>query len=370
MLRHRPTIERLTPYSPGKSIQEVQEAFGLESVVKLASNENPLGPSQRAQSAAEAALRDIHRYPDGAHRRLIRRLASHLDVPEDFLVVGNGSDEVLKLIGEAYLDPGDEVVYADPTFSEYAYVARLCGATERVVPLTSDERHDLQAMAEAVNPRTKIVFVCNPNNPTGTIVHHDELQSFLDKLPESILVVIDEAYFEYVTDPRYADTVSWIREGRNIIVLRTFSKVYGLAGLRVGYGIGLPETIAMVRRVKEPFNVNSIAQAAAEAALDDADHLQASLRLNSEERERVSSRLRELGLRVTPSQANFIWVELDGPADPVYRGLLRRGVIVRSGEAFGRPRHLRITIGTPQENDLFLDLLPQVLSTLERSATS
>lgn len=370
MLRHRPTIERLTPYSPGKSIQEVQEAYGLDFVVKLASNENPLGPSPRAQAAAEAVLRDIHRYPDGAHRKLIQRLASHLNVPEDALVVGNGSDEVLKLIGEAYLDPGDEVIYADPTFSEYAYVARLCGATERVVPLTPDERHDLQAMAEAVNPRTKIVFVCNPNNPTGTIVDSDELQSFLDKLPQSVLVVIDEAYFEYVTDARYPDTVDWIRQGRNIIVLRTFSKVYGLAGLRVGYGIGLPETIAMVRRVKEPFNVNSVAQAAAEAALDDTDHLEKSLQLNGEERTRVSDRLQQLGLRVTPSEANFIWVELDGPAEPVYQGLLQKGVIVRSGAAFGRPRHLRITVGTPDENDLFLDLLPKVLSTLERSATT
>lgn len=370
MLRHRPTIDRLKPYSPGKSIWEVQEAFGLDAVVKLASNENPLGPSQRAELAAETALREVHRYPDGAHRSLIRRLASHLNVPEECLVVGNGSDEVLKLIGEAYLDPGDEVIYADPTFSEYAYVARLCGATERVVPLTPDERHDLKAMSEAINPSTKIVFLCNPNNPTGTIVYKDELQSFLDGLPQGILVIVDEAYFEYVDDPDYPDTVEWIRQGRNIIVLRTFSKVYGLAGLRVGYGIGLPETIAMVRRVKEPFNVNSVAQAAAEAALDDTDHLEESLRLNRDERARVSKKLEQLGMRVTPSEANFIWVQLDGLADPVYQGLLRQGVIVRAGDAFGRPRHLRITIGTKKENDLLLDVLPQVLSTLERSASS
>lgn len=370
MPRHRPTIERLKPYSPGKSIGEVQEAFGLDAVVKLASNENPLGPSMRAELAAEEALREVHRYPDGAHRRLIQRLASHLDVPEDCLVVGNGSDEVLKLIGEAYLDPGDEVVYADPTFSEYAYVARLCGAEERIVPLAPDERHDLKAMARAISSRTKIVFLCNPNNPTGTIVYESELQSFLDGLPQGVLVIVDEAYFEYVDDPRYPNTLEWIRQGRNIIVLRTFSKVYGLAGLRVGYGVGLPETIAMVRRVKEPFNVNSVAQAAAEVALDDTTHLRESLDLNRGERTRVSKALSQLGFRVTPSEANFIWVEFDGLADPVYQGLLRKGVIVRAGDVFGRPQHLRITIGTKKENDLLLDLLPQVLSTLERSASS
>lgn len=368
MIRHRECIERITPYVPGRSIDEVRAEFGLERVVKLASNENPLGPSPRAMAAAVEAVGEVHRYPDGACRRLTARLARHLDVPEDCIVVGNGSDEVLKMIGEAFLHPDDEVVYADPTFSEYAYVARLMGAVERSVPLAEDETHDLEAMAQAVTERTKIAFVCNPNNPTGTIVTHAALERFLAALPPHCLLVIDEAYFEYVDHPDYPAALDWVREGRNVVVLRTFSKMYGLAGLRVGYGVAPPAIAANLRRVKEPFNVNSLAQVAATAALDDEEHVQKSRALNARERARLTEELRKLGFHVVDSQANFVWVRLPGAAKPLYEALLRDGVIVRGGDAFGRPKHLRITVGTEAENDMLLQSLQRLGSSVERSA--
>lgn len=367
MLRHRLCTDRIIPYTPGKSIEEVQEELGLTDVVKLASNENPLGASPQALAAGAGALGQVHLYPDGASRRLASALATRLNVPQSALVVGNGSDEVIKLLAEAYLEPGDEVVYADPSFSEYAYATRLMGANEVVVPL-QNEVHDLFAMQERVTSRTKVVFICNPNNPTGTIVSHDELHDFMDNLPPHVILVCDEAYFEYVDDPDYPDTLEWVRAGRNVVVLRTFSKVYGLAGLRVGYGVAPEHIASRIRRVKEPFNVNLVAQAAALAALGDTEHVARSTQLNRTERERLQRRLEELGVVVTPTQANFLWCDLKRPCDSVFEQLLRQGVIVRTGNPFGRPQHLRVTIGTREQNDRFLAAFRVALGAAEQLA--
>lgn len=365
MISIRRTIERITPYVPGRGIGEVAREFGLERVVKLASNENPLGPSPQAVEAMRSLLESVALYPDGASTELVQRLSEHLNVPPESIIVGNGSDEVIKLLAEAYLEPEDEVIYADPTFSEYAYAARLMGAKEVVVPLTGGYVHDLDAMLEAVTERTKLVFVCNPNNPTGTAVSQRELERFLNALPESALLVCDEAYYEYVDTQNFPDTLQWVREGRRVFVLRTFSKVYGLAGLRVGYGLAPEPIMGPVRRVKEPFNVNLLGQAAAVAALADREHLERSQVMNRTERQRLTERLTELGFSVTPSQTNFLWVGLGQPAKPVFDGLMRRGMIVRSGDAFGAPNHIRVTVGTPEHNELFLNLLEQVISRKE-----
>lgn len=357
----RATIERITPYVPGKSIEEVAAEYGVADIVKLASNENPLGPSPLALEAVRRGAGEVFRYPDGASRELVALLAKQLAVPEDHLMVGNGSDEVIKLLAEAYLEPGDEVIYADPTFSEYAYAARLMGAVEVQVPLTADWVHDLDGMLAKVSDRTKLVFVCNPNNPTGTIVSHDSLERFLAALPPHTILVCDEAYVEYADQSVFPDTLSWVRRGERVVVLRTFSKLFGLAGLRVGYGIAPPYIMNNIRRVKEPFNVNRLGQAAACAALEDGEHIERSLSLNAEERERLHRSLEGLGCKVTPSHANFLWVDLGRECQPVLEALLQRGVIIRGGDAFGHPHHVRITVGTKDENDKLLRSLEEVL---------
>ena len=299
----------------------------------------------------------------GKHGPLPRRaagpkekLAAHLNVPVESLVVGNGSDEILKLIAEAFVDSEDSGIYADPSFSEYAYVLRLMGAREVAVPLV-DFTHDLEAMAQAMDETTKIVFVCNPNNPTGTIVDEASLRAFVDRIPEDVLVVIDEAYYEYVDDPSYPQTVPWVLERPNVVVTRTFSKVYALAGLRVGYAVANPKLAADINRVKEPFNVNSMAQVAAIAALADQAHVQKSVEVNRQGKEYLYAEFEKLGLAYVPTQTNFIYVDLGRPSADVYQALLRQGVIVRQGDPFGQPTFIRVTIGTPEQNQRFVEAL-------------
>lgn len=356
----RPAVFDIRPYVPGKPIEEVQRELGLRDVIKLASNENPLGPSPRGVAAVQAWTSQAHLYPDGHARRLKERLAAHLGVEREGLIVGNGSDELLKLLAETFLNPGDEVVVADPTFSEYAFAALLMGARVKEVPVAG-ERHDLHAMAKAVGPRTKMVFVCNPNNPTGTIVSAQEIEQFLSAVPDEVLVVFDQAYQEYVTDPGYGDGLKHVRERGRTVVLRTFSKIYGLAGLRVGYGIASPEVLALVERAREPFNVNQAAQVAAAAALDDEEFVLRSRELTVRERERLTKELETRGLAVVPSQANFVFVDVGVDSVQAFKRLLALGVIVRSGDIFRRPNHLRVTVGTPEQNDRFLKALDAVL---------
>jgi histidinol-phosphate aminotransferase len=358
----RKTIFGISPYVPGKPIEEVEREFGVSDCIKLASNENPLGPSPKAVAALQEAVTGVNYYPDGNCFYLKRDLAAHLGCGEDQLIIGNGSDEILQLIAATFLDPGDEVVYAQPTFSEYEFVSRVMDAVPVAVPVRDDFTHNLQAMAARITPRTKIIFICNPNNPTGSIVAAEEMELFLRGIPETVLVVVDEAYREYVTDPRYPDSMELLKAGHRLIILRTFAKIYGLAGLRIGYGVSGPGTIALINRVKEPFNVNLLAQVAARAALRDTKHLERSREMVIQGRRFLYDSFDRLGLSYIPTQANFIFVNIKKDSRAVFPALLREGVIVRTGDIFGYPDYIRVTIGTQEQNQRFLEKLQQVLA--------
>ncbi len=356
-----PHLSGLIPYSPGKPIEEVEREFGIAQSVKLASNENPLGPSPRALQAVAEALPGVHRYPDGGGYVLRRALARHWDVPPDCLVLGNGSNELLTLVGRCFLVPGDEVLYARQAFVVYDMVAQMAGATKVAVPL-KNFTHDLDAMRAALTPKTKLVFLANPNNPTGTCAEPRALEAFLTAVRRDVVVVLDEAYFEYLAPDMAPDALQFVREGRWLLVLRTFSKIYGLAGLRIGYGIGPAPLVALLDRARDPFNVNSLAQVAATAALRDSDHVLATRAANEEGRKFLTEQFQALGLAVVPSAANFLLVDVRRPGGAMTDALLRRGVIVRPMGGYGFPTHLRITVGTSRENETCVAALKAALA--------
>ncbi len=354
----RPGVERITPYQPGKPIEEVERELGIARAIKLASNENPLGPSPAVKAALARAIRDVHRYPDGACFNLRAALSRRLGVKPDALLLGNGSNELLSLLGLAYLRPGDEVLTSRQTFVVYETVALLANAKFITVPLR-DYAYDLDAMAKAVTPATRLVFISNPNNPTGPAVNPDALKTFVDGVPEQCLVVLDEAYYEYMDSAYQADTLSWARERNNLVVLRTFSKAYALAGLRVGYGVAPVSVGQALERVRDPFNVNVLAQAAALAALGDRAYVKRVVSLAKRERKRVAKALSILGCEVAPSQANFVFVKVPrGDGQALYQRLLRRGVIVRPMPG----PFVRITLGREAENDKMLTALKKTLA--------
>jgi histidinol-phosphate aminotransferase len=355
-----PYLSGLIPYSPGKPIEEVEREFGISDSVKLASNENPLGPSPKALHAIAGALPTIHRYPDGGGYALRQALARHWDVPADYLILGNGSNELLELAGRSFLMPGDEVLYAQQAFVVYDMVAQVTGATKVVVPLR-DFTHDLPAMRAAITPKTKLIFLANPNNPTGTCVDPRALEAFLGAVPPDVVVVLDEAYYEYLPAERTPDALQFARNGRWLLVLRTFSKIFGLAGLRIGYGIGPAPLVSLLNKVREPFNTNSLAQVAATAALADVEHVTASRAANDAGRAFLVEQFQSMGLSVIPSVANFLLVDVGRPGGQITEALLRRGVIVRPVAGYGFPTHLRITIGTTQENEKCVAVLRAVL---------
>ncbi len=344
-----PYLRGLIPYSPGKPIEEVERELGISGSVKLASNENPLGPSPRALEAVRAALPDLHRYPDGGGYRLRHALATHWDVSPEMIILGNGSNELLELTGRCFLLPGDEAVYAQQAFVVYDMVAQVTGATKVAVPL-KDFAHDLVAMRRAITPRTKLVFLANPNNPTGTAVPARELEAFLADVPADVLVVVDEAYYEFLPPDDRPDALRFVREGRLLVVLRTFSKVYGLAGLRIGYGIGPEPLVAVLNRAREPFNTNMLAQVAATAALADRAHVEETVAVSLAGRAHLAEQCRALGFGVAPSAANFLLVDVGRPGGAVADALLTHGVIVRPMAGYGFPTHLRISVGTAEEN--------------------
>jgi len=303
-------------------------------------------------------------YPDGSCYHLKGAIAEKLGVAAENILVGNGSDEIIKLLSEAYLYPGDEIIIPNPSFAEYEFGAKVMGARCIFSPL-KDFRIDLFDMLKKLTSKTKMIYVCNPNNPTGTIVYREEVDRFLNKVPAHLLVVFDEAYYEYVSDSRYPQTVDYVLEGRpNVVVLRTFSKIYGLAGLRVGYAVGPSSIIAHVNRVREPFNVNMLAQAAAAAALGDEDHIKRSLGVNSEGKNYLYKEFEKMGIRYWPTEANFIWADLGKNIKEVFHEMLKRGVIIRTGDIFGYDTFARITIGTPEQNKRLIKVLGEVLSTL------
>lgn len=354
-----PGVRGLLPYQPGKPLEALEREYGVRNAIKLASNENPLGPSPDALAAARAALEGAGRYPDGAGFALKRALAGRLNVDAARITLGNGSNDVLELIARAFLSPDAEAVYSAHAFAVYGLVTQAAGARAVVVP-ARDWGHDLSAMRAAIGSRTRIVFVANPNNPTGTWLDATELEDFVRSLPAHVLVVVDEAYFEYVTEPGYPDTVGWTARYPNLITTRTFSKVYGLAGLRIGYGVSHPDVAELLNRVRQPFNVNSAAAAAAEAALGDEAHVARSRELNRAGMRQLVDGFDRLRLPYIPSTGNFVCVEV-GPAATVYEALLRHGVIVRPVANYGMPRHLRVTVGLPEENERFLTALAAVL---------
>ena len=361
-LSRRSCLKQITPYVPGKPVEELERELGLKDVIKMASNENPLGPSPMALEAVRDHLSKINFYPDGNALLLKKDLAGCLGLREENIILGNGADELITLVGAAYLHPGDEIIMAHPSFSCYEFSALLMDAIPRRIP-TKDFHLDLESMAAAVTSKTRIIFICNPNNPTGTIVKHHQLESFLKNLPPEILVVIDEAYNEYVTDPHYPSSLHFLDEGLPVLILRTFSKIYGLAGLRIGYGLSTCEIIADLNTVREPFNVNVLAQVAARAALRDTAHLMAGRELNRRAKEYLLEFTR-LGLYYVPTEANFVFLDVKTDSRELYQSLLRKGVITRPGDIFGYPQFLRISFGTEEQNRRFILALEECLKEL------
>ncbi len=350
----RPAVRALAPYVAGTSIEEVRRRFGHARIVKLASNENPLGSSPLALAALRSADR-LHLYLDDAHEALCERLGAREGLGAENVVLGHGSNEIVNTIAQTFLDPGDEVVIADPSFSLYRLAVSLVGALPVEVPLL-DGVHDIERMLAAVGPRTKAFFVCDPNNPTGTVLPAFAWSYLLEHLPPDVLLVIDRAYAEYLDAPGF-DIAQVVRGRGNVVVLRTMSKVYGLASLRFGYAFGDRESIEWLQRVRLPFNVSRPAALGAAAALDDVAFLEKSVALNAAERLRVMDELRARGLHCYPSGANFYAVTVPTAAHDAYEALLERGVIVRSGDALRMPGRLRVTVGTREENDAFLEAL-------------
>jgi histidinol-phosphate aminotransferase len=359
----RPAIADLIPYEPGKPVEEVQRELGLTRVVKLASNEGQFGPFPAAIEAIERGARELNRYPDGGAYRLRTALADKHGVAFENVALAAGADAVVMYLSLAVLDPGDAIVCGWPSFPSYVLDAVKMGAEATRVPL-SEHRYDVDRILANVGDRTKIVYLCNPNNPTGTMVGRDRIDEYFERVPEHVLTVIDEAYFEYVDDPDYPDGIDeYFRRGKRVLVLRTFSKIYGLAGLRVGYGIGPPEVVAAIGKVRNAFEINQTAQDAALASLGDDDEIARRRAVTAEGRAYVEQACARLGLPVaTPPVANFVYAEVGEDARPVFDALLREGVIVRPLGPFGAPGAIRVTVGTQEENELFAAALERVLA--------
>ena len=355
-------IRDIAPYQPGKPISELAREMGLEeaSIIKLASNENPLGVSPRARRAIQDVLDGLSRYPDGNGFELKRALSAHYGVAHEQIVLGNGSNDVLELAARAFLTPRDSAIYSQHAFAVYPLAVQAIGATGIEVP-ARDFGHDPQAMAQAVRPNTRLVFVANPNNPTGTMLRAEQIEGFLSALPQHVLVVLDEAYNEYVAPEFRIDTVAWLSRFPNLVLTRTFSKVYGLAGLRVGYAFAAAGVADLMNRVRQPFNVNSVSLAAAAAALDDVDFVRQSFELNRIGMKQITGRFTELGVDYIPSFGNFVSFKVNDAA-AVFRKLLKLGVIVRPIASYGMPEYLRVTIGLESENARFLESLERALA--------
>ncbi|KIL41556.1 histidinol-phosphate aminotransferase [Gordoniibacillus kamchatkensis] len=354
------TIVHLPVYQPGKPIEEVKRELGLTEVIKLASNENPFGCSPKVKEAIVKELENISLYPDGGSVELSGVLAKFLGVETDQLIYGAGSDEIILMIARAYLVPGDETVMATHTFPQYKHNCEIEGAVCIEVPL-KEGTHDLPAMLAVVNERTKVIWLCNPNNPTGTMVTHDEVERFLEAVPSSVLVVLDEAYCEYNTTGKYPRSLELLKQYPNVIILRTFSKIYGLAALREGYGVGHPDVIRTINQVREPFNTSRFGQSAAIAAIQDQEFIAMCRDRNAEGIAYISGELDRLGLSAYPAHGNFMLIDVGRPAKLVFEALLRKGIIVRGGHALGFPTSIRVTIGSREQNEKFVAALEQVL---------
>ncbi|NIR28808.1 MAG: histidinol-phosphate transaminase [Gammaproteobacteria bacterium] len=359
-------VRTLKPYQPGKPVEEIERELGLRDVVKLASNESPLGPGTAAREAAAHALENVSRYPDGNGTVLKQTLARKLGVGEDRLTLGNGSNDVLELAVRAFVTPEHEVIFSEHAFAVYPLATQAVSARAVVTP-AKDWGHDPEAMAKGLTDRTRVIFIANPNNPTGTWVDTNSLERLIRSVPEHVIVVVDEAYCDYVEAPDYPDCVSWLERYPNLVVTRTFSKAYGLAGLRVGYAVSHPQVADLMNRVRQPFNVNSVALAAAAGALEDDEHLSRSVAVNKSGMAQLTEAFDAMGLDYIPSAGNFVSVNVGRRGSQVFEALLKRGVIVRPVDNYGMPEHLRVTVGLEQENVRFLEALAKVLSPRGRS---
>jgi len=358
--RANPQLRELAVYEPGKPIEETARQFGFspQSIVKLASNENPLGPSAKICQTMQAALAGANYYPDGGGFYLTEALAAKLEMPRECIILGNGSNEIIEFIGHAFLGPETEIITSENAFIAYRLVASLFGAKTVTVP-DQEYRFDLEGMVNAITNRTRVIFIANPNNPTGTLVNQETIERFLAEVPGDVVVVFDEAYFEYLDDP--PDVLKFVRQERDLIVLRTFSKIHGLANLRLGYGMARPELIRVLQKAREPFNTNGLAQAAAVAALADEAHQAETKRLTDEGRDYFARELAALGLRFVPSVANFVLVQV-GNGKTIFEAMLRKGVIVRALSGYNLPEWVRISIGTMPQNRQCISALREVLS--------
>ena len=358
-------VQALSPYQAGKPIDELEREYGVSDVIKLASNENPLGPSEKVIKAIQNELKDLSRYPDGNGFSLKQAISKLQSVDVEQITLGNGSNDILEILTRAFVTPDHEVLFSQHAFAVYPIVTQAVGAKAVVVP-AKNWGHDLDAMQQAITDKTRVIFIANPNNPTGTWLGQKELSVFLQAVPESVLVVLDEAYFEYSYSDEsakdYPNGVEWVKQYSNLIVTRTFSKAYGLAGLRVGYSISNPQVADVLNRVRQPFNVNSLALKAAEIALEDTEHLDAGIKLNAHGMSQLISAFEIMNLEYIPSVANFICVKVGDNAMKVYDDLLYEAVIVRPVANYEMPEYLRITIGTEKENDRFIAALKKVLN--------
>lgn len=354
-----PQLRDLAVYEPGKPIEETARELGADAskIIKLASNENPLGPSPKALAAMRGTLESAHLYPDGGGYYLCEALASGLGCTRDHIILGSGSNEIIEFLGHAFLDHGDDVITSEHAFIAYKLVAAVFGARTIEVP-SPDLRHDLEAMIEAITPKTRLIFIANPNNPTGTLATQDEIDRFIERVPEKVVVVFDEAYFEYLDDP--PDTLRFVRAGRNVAVLRTFSKIQGLASLRIGYGIARPELIQVLQKTRQPFNVSGLAQAAALASLSDDEHRRETKRLTDEGRAYLQDQFGAMKLPFVPSAANFILLKV-GDGARTFRQLLAHHIIVRALKGYNLPKWIRISVGTMEQNRRCIAALREVL---------
>jgi len=360
-----PGVRSLHPYQPGKPIEELQREYGLSEIIKLASNENPLGPSPNAVAAIKKQLDELSRYPDGNGFDLKTKLSQHLAIHADQITLGNGSNDILEFVARAFVQPGEEVIFSEYSFAVYPLVTQAIGGIAQVVP-AKKWGHDLKSMLDRINDKTRLIFIANPNNPTGTWLTETEIREFLKQVPANVLVVLDEAYFEYAHSSDsgldgFPDGMQLLAEFENLLVTRTFSKAYGLAGLRVGYGVSSPVIADLLNRVRQPFNVNSLALAGACAAIDDYEHLTESIKLNNDGLHQLTEAFDSLSLEYIPTAGNFISFDLGQPAEPIYQALLKHGVIVRPVANYSMPNHLRVTIGTKYENETFINALKSSL---------